>query len=206
MGGAAEEPGEGGAFEAPDVPGAVVAEVAFLDEGEAQGVEAAGLLDADAGFLDVVVAEGLEHGLDELLDQLLLLAVHVADADSLVAELVALELDGAGGVGGFLGDEGLGLLLVVEGLEDLVGGLALEPPDVVGVGGVVGAGAGGVVAVEDGATESAALDAIAVGAEGFVAAGADPFEGLVGAGLSEEGDVVLLEALVIDVIWWVKRS
>ena len=97
-------------------------------------------------------------------------------------------------VGLGLGHEGLGLLLVVEGPEDLVRLLALVPPDVVGVLGVFVVVAVGGVTVEDRAAESRAFDAVAVGAEGVVPAGQHPLKRLVGTGLAENGHAVVLEA------------
>ena len=97
-------------------------------------------------------------------------------------------------VGLGLGHEGLGLLLVVQGPEDLVGLLALVPPDVVGVLGVLVVVAVGGVAVEDRPAERGPFDAVAVGAKGVVPAGQDPLERLVGPRLAEDGHVVILEA------------
>ena len=107
--------------------------------------------------------------------------------------MLALQADRARGVGLALGEQGPGLLLVVEGREDRVGLLALIPPNVVGVLGVVVARPGGVVAVEDRPAEGRPFDAVAVGPEGVVAAGQDPLERLVGAGLAEDGDAVVLD-------------
>ena len=91
-------------------------------------------------------------------------------------------------------DESLGLLLFVQGPEDLVGLLALIPPDVVGVLGVLVEVAVGGMAVEDRATEGGAFDAVAVGAEGIVPAGQDPLERLVGPRLAENGHMVVFES------------
>ena len=97
-------------------------------------------------------------------------------------------------VGLGLGDKRLGLLLVVQGLEDLVGLLALIPPDVVRVLGVLVVVAVGGVAVEDRPAERGAFDAVAVGAERVVPAGQDPLKRLVGPRLAEDGHVVGVES------------
>src|SRR5436305_1730539 len=54
-------------------------------------------------------------------------------------------------------------------------------------------------AVEDRPAEGRALDAVAVGPERVVPAGEHPFERLVGAGLAEDGDAVVLHPAVVVV-------
>ena len=88
----------------------------------------------------------------------------------------------------------LGFLLVVQGLEDLVGLFALVPPDVVGVLGILVEVPVGGVAVEDRPAERRSLETVAIGAQGIVAAGQHPLEGLVGSRLAKDGHVVSVEA------------
>ena len=158
-----EIPGEGGAFDLPHVPNAVVADVPFLEVDQPELVRAAGVAQTGLNLLDVEGAERAGEILEELLDHLLLLRVEIGDRDAGVGELVSLELDRPRAVGVGFGDERLGFLLVVERLVDLVGLNALIPPDVVGVFGVLVVAVRGMT-VEDRAAEGDAFDAIAVGA------------------------------------------
>ena len=106
----------------------------------------------------------------------------------------SLELDGPGVILLGLGNERLGFLLVVQGLEDLVGLFALVPPDVVGVLGVFVVMPIGGVAVEDGPAECRSLQAVTIGAQGIVPAGQHPLERLVGSRLAKDGHVVGVKA------------
>src|SRR5271166_4118155 len=66
--GAAEVPREGGTFELPDVPDAVVADVAFFEVRQAQLVGTARGVEAFADLGGVAGTEGAKHHLQELAD------------------------------------------------------------------------------------------------------------------------------------------
>lgn len=183
MGGAAEVPDEGGAFDAPVVPDAVVAEVVVLVVGEAEGVDAAVLFEALHDFFDVGGAEHVEEGLEGCFEVFFLVGAEFGDEESGDVGLLPFEDDGFWIVGGFFAEEGFFALFAVEGFVDFVCEAGLVPPYVAGVVGAFVEFDG--VSVEDGAAEGGVLDGIAVGAEGGMAAGEDPFE-VVFAGVAEE--------------------
>lgn len=198
VGVAAEEPDHVGAFDLPDVPDAVFADVLVFEEGHVEIVVAAGF-DVLQGLFALGLAEGFQQIGDDFFDEVFLVGAEFGEGDAFEALGFAGELDGVVAVfiAGFA-EEGELALFAVEGLEDFVGAFGLVP---VGVAGVVGLfiEALGSVAVEDGAAEGCAFLAVAIAAAGAVAAGEDELE-LTGAGLAEERDGGAAKAAVAFVV------
>ena len=187
----AEVPREGGAFQLPDVPDAVVADIAFLVDSVSRSLSAP---PAASRHSRTSAASQARNGRSIISRSRRTMSFcwlsRSATAMPRARQRRSLELDGPGVIELGLGQRGLGFLLVVEGLEDLVGLFALVPPDVVGVPGVLVVMAVGRVAVKDRPAEGGPLKAVAVGAQGIVPAGQDPLEGLVGSRLAKDGHVV----------------
>ena len=167
------------AFELPDIPDAVVAEIVLLEERQTQFVDPAVAREALANFLGIVRAKRPEHHFQELTHHRLLLAVEVGDRESGRRKFVAFQRRGLRFVGLGFRDQRPGLFLVVQCAKDLVGLIALIPPDVVGVLRVLGIVAIGSMAVEDRPAESGSFNAVAIGAQCVVTTREYPLERLV---------------------------
>ena len=152
-----------------------------------QLVDAAGALEDFHHLIDVLRAIRREENLERIFHQFFLVGGKFADGHAGKFALLPLQRN-IGFAGGF-GDEGLGGLLRVEGLEDLVGLLRLIVEQVF-------LGIFVAVAIDDGTTEGGFVRAVAVGPQGEVAAGQFPLE-LAAAGRAEQGDAVRAEAAVV---------
>lgn len=186
MGSAAEIPDHGGAFELPDVPDAVVSDIAPAVEGHVKVLETV-FVDVFHGFLPFRFAEGSEEIIEDTFDEVLLIGGHFGDGNAIEAFLLAGQFNGlVSPLGASPLEEGVFALFAVEGFEDFVCPEGLIPVGVVRVIFCFVEAIGGV-AVEDGATKGGAFDGIAVAAAGAMATGEDELE-FPGAGFTEDGD------------------
>src|SRR5262249_9864122 len=201
VGFAAEVPDEGWAFKTPIVPDAIVAEIAFLVEGEVALIQTALGIQALDDFIAVGGAEGLEEDLEDALQFLALIARHIGDGDALEDAQRAAETDLF--FGGHAGDdECFFLLSSIEHVIEHVGFEGLWPEDVVRVIGAL-VQVLGLVSVEDGAGEGHVLGAVAIAPESHMPAGENKLE-LASARLSKNSDAlavakptdIILELLV----------
>src|SRR5690349_19546019 len=87
MGGAPEVPDKGGAFQSPVVPFPIIAEVAFLVEGQAAHVETALPLQTGQGLGPVLLPIRLDERLEDVLQLVLLIGTQLGDRDAWMPSL-----------------------------------------------------------------------------------------------------------------------
>jgi hypothetical protein len=174
------------AFDLPDIPGAVFADVAALVEGHVQVVDA-GVFDQLHRFGCVGLTVRGQNVFERFQHGVFLIGAEIGEADAVEAFLFASELHG---VQAFLCAAGqaecLFLLLAIKHGKHFVGAFCLIP---VGISFVIRPFVEGIrrVSVKNRATKSSAFDRITIAASGAVPSGENKFE-LPGAGLAEEGD------------------
>mmetsp|Transcript_74425 Transcript_74425/g.151124 ORF Transcript_74425/g.151124 Transcript_74425/m.151124 type:complete len:245 (+) Transcript_74425:206-940(+) len=185
---ASEVPDEARTFQTPVVPHLVVAQVGIFVERQVARIESAVLVQAGNHFVLIALAIRFDQKLQHALHGFLLIVGQVADLDAGELAFGALEtvflFDGA------LLHQGNLLLLAVEDLVHLVGGLGLMPEDIARVVCLFVERLGGV-AVEDRSTERDVLGRVAIAAHRHVTTGHHQLE-LALAWLAEDGDILLL--------------
>ncbi len=185
---AAVVPHEGRAFDSPDVPDAIFADVVLGVVREVATFEAALGFEALGDFVAIALAVRLDEHRHDFLQMLFLVARQFANGQALEVAAFAAEGDFLFGRQTFF-EERLLLLFAIEHLVQLVGGFGLRPEDIAGMGWAFVEAVGGV-AVEDRAAEGDVVGGVAVATDGHVPAGHHEFE-LLAAGMAKNGDAVV---------------
>ena len=172
---AAEIPNHGRAFELPDVPNAIVADIQVLTKGHVQIIETISL-DELHRFIGVLFAEGSEQICHYQVDMFLLVSTQFPDRDARQTGLLPGQADGLSpALSARVAQKRHVALFAIEHFKDFVGALSLIPINIAGmVGGLIVTQSS--VSIEDRSTKGSTLNRIAIATARHMPAGEYKFE------------------------------